>query len=169
MSTQRTPTAVATILIGLGVLFLIVNVFGINFGRVWPLLFFIIGAAFYVPIVLLPEARAALAALFIPGTILIGLGTIFFYNTLTEDWNSWAYMWALIPAFVGLGLILAARAGGWANSIVTTGLWLAIGSGAVFSVMAMFFGSQAFGAIGPLVLIAVGVLFLIRSARPARS
>lgn len=165
MSTQRTPTTAAAILIGVGVLLLIVNIFGIDFGRIWPLIFFIIGGAFYVPIVLLPEARAALAALFIPGTILIGLGAIFTYNTLTNDWDSWAYMWALIPAFVGLGLILAARAGSWANTIVTTGLWIALGSGAVFSLIAMFAGSQAFGAVGPLVLIAIGVLFIVRSAR----
>lgn len=164
-TTQRMPTMIAAVLIGLGILFLAVNVLGINFGRVWPLIFFVLGAGFYVPIVLLPEARGALAALIIPGTILIGLGLIFFYNTLTDDWDSWAYVWALIPAFVGLGLMLAARIGGWANSVVVTGFWIALGSGAVFGVMAMFFGSQAFGTIGPIVLIAIGVLFLIRSAR----
>ncbi len=168
MLAQRKPITAATILIGVGVLFLIINFFGIDFGRIWPLIFLVIGAAFYIPIVLLPEARAALAALFIPGTILIGLGLIFFYNTLSGDWDSWAYMWTLIPAFVGIGLILAARAGGWANTIVTTGLWLALGSGALFSLIAMFAGSQAFGAIGPLVLIAIGVLFLIRASRSAR-
>lgn len=168
MLAQRKPITAATILIGVGVLFLIINFFGIDFGRVWPLIFLVIGAAFYIPIVLLPEARAALAGLFIPGTILIGLGLIFFYNTLSGDWDSWAYMWTLIPAFVGIGLILAARAGGWVNTIVTTGLWLALGSGALFSLIAMFAGSQAFGAIGPLVLIAVGVLFLIRASRSTR-
>jgi hypothetical protein len=167
---NRAPTVIAICLIAVGVLFLAFNFLNVDFGRVWPVIFFVIGGAFYLPIWLMPEARAALSALLIPGTILIGLGLIFFYNTLTNDWESWAYIWALIPAFVGLGLMLAARAGGWIGNISQVGLWIALISGGVFSVLAMFFGSRSFGLIGSLVLIGFGVVLLFRSTRgPART
>ena len=160
---NRTPIVAAGLLIGLGILFLAINLLGIDFGRVWPIIFIVIAIGFYLPAILLPEARAALAALFIPGTIMLGLGLIFFYNTLTGDWESWAYAWSLIPAFVGLGMIFAARIGNWGQALVTVGLWLALIGGAIFGIMAMLFGSQAFSAIGPIVLIVLGVLMLFRS------
>jgi hypothetical protein len=164
-SDNRPSSVVAVILIGLGILFLAVNFLDIDLGRVWPLIFFVIGAGFYTPVLLMPQARAGLAALFIPGTIMIGLGVIFFYNTLTNDWGSWAYAWSLIPAFVGIGLILASRFGRWQGDTARAGTWMALGSAAVFSVLAMFFGSRTFGAIGPILLIGLGVLLLFRSSR----
>lgn len=164
-SDNRPSSVVAVILIGLGLLFLAFNFLNIDLGRVWPLIFFVIGAGFYAPVLLLPQARAGLAALFVPGTIMIGLGLIFMYNTLTDDWGSWAYAWSLIPAFVGLGLMFASRLGHWQGDSARAGLWLALGSSAVFSVLAMFFGSRTFGTIGPILLIGLGVLLLFRSSR----
>ena len=164
-SDNRPSSVVAAILIGLGLLFLAFNFLDIDLGRVWPLIFFVIGAGFYMPALLRPQARAGLAALFVPGTIMIGLGVIFMYNTLTDDWGSWAYAWTLIPAFVGLGLIFAARLGRWQGDSGRAGLWLALGSATVFSVLAMFFGSRTFGTIGPVLLIGLGVWLLFRTRR----
>lgn len=164
-SDNRPSSVVAVILIGLGLLFLAFNFLDIDLGKTWPLIFFVIGAGFYAPVMLMPQARAGLAALFIPGTILIGLGVIFTYNVITDDWGSWAYAWSLIPAFVGIGLILASRFGRWQGDSLRAGLGLAIGSGAVFSILAMFFGSRTFGAIGPVLLIGLGVLLLFRASR----
>lgn len=164
-SDNRPSSVVAVILIGLGLLFLAFNFLDIDLGKVWPLIFFVIGAGFYVPVLVMPQARAGLAALLVPGTIMIGLGVIFLYNVITDDWGSWAYAWSLIPAFVGIGLILASRLGRWQGDSVRAGLWLAIGSGAVFSVLAMFFGSRTFGAIGPVLLIGLGILLLVRTSR----
>ena len=164
-SDNRPSSVVAAILIGLGLLFLAFNFLDIDLGRVWPLIFFVIGAGFYMPALLRPQARAGLAALFVPGTIMIGLGVIFMYNTLTGDWGSWAYAWTLIPAFVGLGLIFASRLGRWQGDSARAGLWLALGSATVFSVLAMFFGSRTFGTIGPVLLIGLGVWLLFRTRR----
>ena len=95
---NRGSVVAGGILILIGAIFLFVNVFHIDFGQIWPIIFFIIGAGFYLPVLVMPRDRANLAGLLIPGTILFGLGAIFFFNTLTHNWGSWAYIWALIPA-----------------------------------------------------------------------
>jgi hypothetical protein len=162
-ASNRTATVAAAVLIGLGILFLAMNLLDISFGKIWPIIFVIIGLGFYAPILIVPQARPALAALFIPGTVMLGLGAIFFYNIIFDDWGAWAYVWALIPASVGIGLILAARIGSWGGQVQTVGLWMVLISGAVFSLMAMFLGSRNFGAIGPIVLILVGAWLLFRA------
>jgi hypothetical protein len=98
----------------IGAIFLFVNVFHIDFGQIWPIIFYIIGAGFYLPVLLMPRDRRNLSSLLIPGTILFGLGTIFFYNIFADDWGSWAYIWTLIPASVGLA---CSSPRVWANGV----------------------------------------------------
>lgn len=166
---NRARTVVAAILIGLGLILLAANLLNIDVGRIWPIIFFVIGVGFYLPALLLPDARAGLAALFIPGTIMNGLGLIFFYNTLTGDWRSWAYLWTLIPGLVGVGLILAAWIGRWEGGTARTGLGLALGSAFAFGLMAALFGNQLMGTLWPVALILVGAWLLLRSFRPRRA
>jgi hypothetical protein len=90
---KRGSVVVGGILIVIGAIFLFVNVFHIDFGQIWPIIFYIIGAGFYLPVLLMPRDRRNLSSLLIPGTILFGLGTIFFYNIFADDWGSWAYIW----------------------------------------------------------------------------
>jgi hypothetical protein len=169
-STDRGTTVVALVLIGLGVLFLAFNLIpGFDIGRTWPLIFFVIAAGFYLPAITWPSARQGLAALFIPGSIMLVLGLIFLYNTLTDDWASWAYAWTLIPAGVGLGLALASRYGQWERGVMWVGIWMIAGSVAVFGFFGTLFGGPQLKLIGPIVLIAGGALLLLRSfTRPAR-
>jgi hypothetical protein len=164
-TTNRTSIVIGGILILLGAIFLACNLFRIDFDRIWPMIFFIIGAGFCLPVLLMPAERKNLAGLLIPGTILFGLGVIFFYNTLTGDWESWAYIWALIPAAVGLGLLIASRVGGWGGETARVGLWMAIISTAVFLILAAFFGGRNFGAIGSILLIGLGLVLLLQSLR----
>jgi hypothetical protein len=44
--------------------------------------------------------------LMIPGTILTALGGIFLWQSSTGNWESWAYIWALMPASVAVGMLL---------------------------------------------------------------
>jgi hypothetical protein len=162
---SRTSVVIGGILILIGAIFLFVNVFQINFGQVWPIIFFIIGAGFYLPVLLMPRDRGNLAGLLIPGTILFGLGTIFFYNTFTDNWGSWAYIWALIPASVGLGLLFAARVGNWGGDTMKVGFWMFVISAGVCLVLAAFFGGGNAGLIGAILLIVLGVFLLIQSIR----
>ncbi len=154
-----------SILIVIGAVFLVVNVLHIDFGKIWPIIFFIIAAGFYLPVLLMPRDRKNLAGLLIPGTILAGLGVIFFYNTLSDDWGSWAYIWTLIPASVGLGLLLAARVGDWGGDTRQVGFWMFIISTAVCLILAAFFGGGNAGLIGAIFLIGLGLYLLIRSIR----
>ncbi len=164
-SDNRASVVIGGILILIGAIFLFVNVFHIDFGQVWPIIFFIIGAGFYLPVLLMPRDRQNLAGLLVPGTILFGLGTIFFYNIFADNWGSWAYIWALIPASVGLGLLFAARVGNWGGDTMKVGFWMFVISTGVCLILAAFFGGGNVGAIGAILLIVLGVFLLIQSIR----
>jgi hypothetical protein len=164
-SNGRTSVVVGGILILIGAIFLFVNVFQINFGQVWPIIFFIIGAGFYLPVLLLARDRQNLAGLLVPGTIMFGLGVIFFYNIFADNWGSWAYIWTLIPAAVGLGLLLAARVGHWGGDTMKVGFWMFVISTGVCLILAAFFSGGNVGSIGAILLIGLGVFLLIRSIR----
>ncbi len=163
---SRTSVVVGGILILIGGdLSLALNVFHIDFGQVWPIIFFIIGAGFYLPVLLMPRDRQNLAGLLVPGTILFGLGVIFFYNIFADNWGSWAYIWTLIPASVGLGLLLAARVGHWGGDTMKVGFWMFVISTGVCFILAAFFSGGNVGAIGAILLIGLGVVLLIQSIR----
>jgi hypothetical protein len=164
-SNTQTSIVIGGVLILLGVIFLAFNVIHIDFGQIWPIIFFIIGAGFYLPVLLMPRDRQNLAGLLVPGTILFGLGTIFFYNTFTNNWGSWAYIWTLIPASVGLGLLIAARVGHWGDDTMKVGFWMFVISTGVCLILASFFSGGNVGAIGAILLIGLGVVLLIQSIR----
>jgi hypothetical protein len=170
-STDRGATVVAIVLIALGAMFLAFNTIpGLDVGRTWPIIFFLIAGGFYLPAVVWPTERKGLAALFIPGSVMLTLGAIFMYNTITDDWASWAYAWTLIPGGVGLGLALAARFGEWGRPTLWTGIWMIVGSVAVFGFFGALFGGPILRSIGPIALILGGVLLLARAlVRPART
>ena len=66
----------------------------------WPLTIIGIGAIF-----LLVSILNNIPGLSIPAFIIGGIGGLLYYQNATSDWDSWAYAWALIPGFVGLGLL----------------------------------------------------------------
>lgn len=163
-SIDRARIIIAAVLITLGVLFLVFNLIpGFNVTVIWPVLLILLGAAALLPPFLWPSARQGLAALFIPGMILIELGLFFVYNVLTGDWSAWAYGWILIPAAVGLGLALAAWVGRWGAVVVWIGLAILASSLIVFTIFAWIFGTPILKAVGPIGLIVVGLLLLLRS------
>ena len=164
-SNNRGSVVTGGILILIGAIFLFVNVFRIDFGQIWPIIFFIIGAGFFLPVLLMPRERQNLAGLLIPGTILFGLGAIFFYNIFADNWGAWAYIWALIPASVGLGLLLAARVGHWGGDTMKVGFWMFVISTGVCAILAAFFGGGNAGLIGAVLLIGLGVVLLLQSIR----
>jgi hypothetical protein len=152
-------------LVGLGLLILFFRFFSWVIG--WPLFILIPGVALLS--VAAFGGRAA-SALFIPGSILTTLGSIFFVQNATDYFESWAYVWTLIPASVGVGLMLLGERSG-NPQLVGQGRRLAGIFAAIFVVALIFFEAFIFGdLLGtwlfrtalPLILIAAGAFLLFQ-------
>lgn len=165
--TQRN-TVGAFALIGLGVLFLVGQVLGINFwemiGSAWPLAIAVPGVIF-LGIAATGDRKAAGFA--IPGMVLTGTSAIFLVQSALNYYESWAYVWTLYPVFVGIGLMLMGRRIGsekefrTGRGLVTYGLLAFIGAAAFFELL--IFGGGSFPDwLFPLALIGVGGFLLLR-------
>ncbi len=164
MNKRNSGSLIAGIgLILLGALFFVFNLIpGFTLAKTWPIIFFVIAFAFFLPGLAWPDSRKGLAALYIPGTIIFVLGAIFLFNTLTRNWGVWAFAWILIPASVGLGMILAGRAGHWDKGAELVGIWMALISLAIFAVFAALFGNPVTKFIGAGIMVLLGIAMLVR-------
>lgn len=103
----------------------------------------------------------------VPAAIVAGVGGIIWYNEnfASQGQGAWAYMWALIPGFVGVGSIIAGLLGDNPRQNISRGLNSIVVSAVLFLVFATFLGGLSIlGEYGlPIVLILLGVWFLGRS------
>jgi hypothetical protein len=150
------------ILILMGTLFLFMQFFPgladrIDLANQWPLIIVAIGGFFLL------AALVGTPPLAIPGSIITGIGGILYYQNLTDNWASWAYVWALILGFVGFGTILMhTLQGRFRRGIREGGSLLAI-SAVMFVVFAAFFnGLGGIGQYWPVLLILAGGWLLIK-------
>jgi hypothetical protein len=163
------------ILIGLGVLFLLGQLFNFNAWRfLWPFTVIAFGALFFVGMVVGGRTAGALA---IPGSIISMIGLTLLYQNLTRHWESWAYGWTLIVIAVGVGIFIM---GLWSGEerhrqsglrVAAVGFVLFVIFGSFFELGAALFGARGAGQlVFPLLLIGVGVYLLIARAGlwPAR-
>ena len=163
---RKGSLAFGILLVAFGAISLVIALLpGHLLGQVWPGIFYVIAAAFYLLIRLWPDLRKWLAALFIPGSIFLTLGLIFTYNVLSQDWNSWAYAWLLILSGVGVGLALAGAFGGWGRGMLSVGLWMIAIPTGLFGLFAALFGTPLLKIVGAVIVLLVGALLLIRSQR----
>lgn len=124
----------------------------------WPLFIVAWGAALLVLGLLI-----GVPALAVPACIVGGIGLLLFWQNSTNNWDSWAYAWALIPGFVGVGIILSGLLSGKSRQMLGAGLWLLAISAVLFVVFASFLGGpNLLGAYWPVLLIVLGVLMLVR-------
>jgi len=63
----------------------------------WPFIIIGLGLVFILWAIL-----SGTGGLAVPGALLSGIGGILYYQNVTNDWESWTYIWALFPAFVGI-------------------------------------------------------------------
>ena len=100
----------------------------------------------------------------VPACIVGGIGGILLYQNNTQDWGSWSYMWALIPGFVGLGVILSAIVEGRLRHEISGGLWLIFISAVLFiTFSALLGGITVFGNYWPVLIILLGVWIIARN------
>ncbi|MCP4422151.1 MAG: hypothetical protein GY805_36530 [Chloroflexi bacterium] len=157
---KRSSVIVGTILILVGVLFLLAQFFpslaiNLNISQQWPLIIVSVGA------LLLISAFLGAPPLAIPGSIVSGIGAILYVQNLTNTWDSWAYIWTLIPGFVGIGMLLSGLLGHQRRTMWREGGRLLLISLVLFLVFGAFFnGLGDFGRFWPVLLILAGLSML---------
>jgi hypothetical protein len=160
---RRTSLAGGLFLILIGAIFLAIqliptlqNVIRLDF--TWPLIIVIVGL-FLLVLGLLVHAPG----MAVPATIVAGIGGILYYQNATGNWESWAYIWTLIPGFVGLGTILGGILGMDFRRSIEGGAWLIFISLLMFFIFGSFLGGpNLLGPYWPLLLVFLGLLILVR-------
>lgn len=130
----------------------------ININFSWPLIIIGVGALLLVLGLLIGVPGMA-----IPASIVAGIGLILYYQNITGNWESWAYAWALIPGFVGIGLLLMALLGETPRQNFREGINLVVISAVLFVLFASFLGNQnLLGPYWPVLLILLGLWLVLR-------
>ena len=161
---QRSNLTLGVILVVLGAVFIAANIipsfhFLLNQVNSWPMIIEAgaLGLLLLGLVIGVPDMA-------VPATIVGGIGGILWWQNLTGNWASWAYAWALIPGFVGVGMLLAKVLGGKDRYNVGSALSAIVSSLVMFVIFGAFFGGFTWmGPYWPLLLIAAGLLVGIRS------
>ena len=175
---RHAPTVVGLILIlAGGALFLArqagLDVIGSIAEAGWPLLVILPGVILLIAaIVTRPPDGIGFA---IAGSIVVTVGGILLYQQETGHWESWSYVWALIPGAAGLAMVVygaLARI----DHFVGKGLRLMAIAGTLFLVGMWYFETVFrsgdapidLATWWPLFLIGIGVVVVARGAFGAR-
>jgi len=125
----------------------------------WPLI--IVGVGVLLLVIGLLSGVPAMA---VPACMVGGIGGLLYWQNATGNWESWAYAWALIPGFVGLGTLLAGLLGGETRKSVRGGAWLILISLVLFAIFGSFLGGvRVLGPYWPVLLIALGLFAFAQS------
>jgi hypothetical protein len=132
-----------------------------NFAE-WPFLIVGLGLLFLVTAIV-----SGVSGLAIPGTIISGIGGIFYYQNYYNDWESWAYAWTLIIGFVGIGVFIMHLLEGNFRKAVSEGGNTILNSIVLFLIFGSFFRAifdqdPFLGDYWPLLLIFAGLWMLVR-------
>jgi hypothetical protein len=167
MIERRTRSSVigGVLLIVLGLAFLVIQFSPLGWDWLnvewsWPLI--IIGVGIFLLFFGLVVNAPGMA---VPASIVGGIGALLYWQNLTGNWESWAYAWALIPGFVGVGIILTGLLGGGRlRDTLEGGGTLILISLILFAIFGSFLGNvDVFGPYWPALLILLGLIVLLRS------
>jgi hypothetical protein len=136
---------------------------------VWP--FYVVGAGALILLIGLLTSAPAMA---IPACMVAGIGGILYYQLRYNDWDTWSFLWTLIPGFVGLGTVLTGLFGVDTRHNLGRGINLLAVSAVMFLVFATLFKRLTIlGPYGPAALLILLGLYVIgrslgrsRRARP---
>lgn len=167
----RTSAIGGILLILLGLAFLLYQLMPAQFGWLnieisWPLIVVAVGIFLLVFGLLVNAPGMA-----VPASIVSGVGLLLYWQNITGNWESWAYAWALIPGFVGVGVILSGLLGaGRLRDAFSGGFWLIFISLILFAIFGSFLGGiTILGTYWPILLIGLGAILLIRNLIPRRN
>lgn len=161
---QRSNIVAGLLIILIGAAFLAAQIFPGSFAFIdlkenWPLLVIGVGA-----FLLLMGLLTSTPALAIPASIVGGIGGILYWQNATGSWGSWAYIWTLIPGFVGVGVIVSGLLAGQAREGLHDGSRAIMVSLIMFAIFGSFLGGGQFsGLLWPSILIGAGLMILLGS------
>ena len=150
------------ILILVGLFFLVLPLFpeladSINISQLWPLIIVGVGGLFLL------GALLGAPDLAIPGSIIAGIGLMLYYQNANDAWASWSYSWALIPGFVGVGIVIQQSLKGQGRKGLREGGQLIVISLIMFAIFGSFIGGLLnFATVAALALISLGVWQLLK-------
>lgn len=123
----------------------------------WPVIVVIVGVFLLVLGFVLRAPGMA-----IPACVVGGVGAILYWQNATGNWDSWSYIWALVPGFVGVGLMLMAILGEGGRDVFRVGAWMSLISLLFFGVFGAFFAGNVLGIYWPVLLIVFGLWVLVQ-------
>ncbi|MCL5428530.1 MAG: hypothetical protein M1347_01845 [Chloroflexi bacterium] len=160
---RRSNLAFGLILLLIGGFFLAAQLFPqlnemIRIDYAWPLWVVGIGMIFLVMAI---AVRAP--GLAVPASIISGIGAILYYQNSTGRWESWAYVWTLIPGFVGVGVLIMNLLEGRPGQGLREGFGMILVSLVMFGIFGSFLGGPAtLSQLWPLLLIGLGVWIMLQ-------
>ncbi len=131
----------------------------INIQYQWPTIIIGVGVLLFVLGLLTRNPGMS-----VPACIVGGIGGILYYTNSTGQWGAWAYLWTLIPGFVGVGIILSTLLGGEEKTGYREGLRLIVISGILFVFFFVLLSGQ--GNIiryWPILVILAGIWIIIQT------
>ena len=170
--------AVAILLIGIGLFFLLVNtnVVRVSIGQLWPAIPALIGAALLVQFFTGGMRDPGLVT---GGTIFLLTGLFFFLFTLgvtiepfgRVNWGDMAVLWPAMPTIIGVALLIQWLVGGLRDHglLIPVTIFFLIGLGGFAFTLR---GIPAFSILidyWPALLIVIGLIVLVRSLRRPQS
>jgi hypothetical protein len=163
-SKQRSNLALGLILILVGLWFLAGRLFpgfetwlGITYS--WPLLIIAVGVFLLLIGLIQGTPDTAIGAFTVAG-----IGGILYWQNLTGRWESWGYLWTLIPGFAGLGTIVSGLIGGDGRRAFGRGLRQILISLVLFVALGSLIGGlNILGPYWPVLLIALGAYIMLRA------
>ncbi|MFN2222915.1 MAG: hypothetical protein ACK2UH_10205 [Candidatus Promineifilaceae bacterium] len=150
------------ILILVGLFFLLLPFFpsladSINIELTWPMIIVGVGGLFLL------GALLGSPALAVPGSVIAGIGLLLTYQNANDAWETWGYSWALIPGFVGVGIVIQETLKGRAGKGLRKGGQLIVISLVMFVIAGALIGGLVdFTMAAALILIGLGLWQLIK-------
>jgi hypothetical protein len=165
--TNRTSLIFGVLLIGLGILFLVGQLFRVNIWQyAWPMFILVPGIIFFG---ITMSGGSGSSGFAIPASILTTVGLIFFFQALTGHYASWAYAWTLIfPTAVGLGMFIMGSQGGdeslkkQGKGFLRAGLVLFVILAFVFEAIFRMGDNLVSRLFWPMAIILFGVYLILR-------
>lgn len=127
--------------------------------RNWPVIIIGVGA-----LLLVIGLLTGVPAMAVPACIVGGIGGLLYWQNATGNWESWAWAWAFIPGFVGIGIVLSGLLGGQFRQGLREGGRTILVSLILVAIFGTLLGPDDFATpVWPILLIAAGVIFLIQA------